>query len=68
MFDIRTAPIEELLKDKRECEEDIALCQKAIQHGIVSRREVGVQSRINANKTIVAMIEAELARRSREAG
>ena len=62
--DIRKIPTAELLEDRRASEADIMVCQTALAAGITQHRDgLPVQQRLDANRKIVAAIDAELARR-----
>jgi len=66
-MDITTIPTQELLDDKAESLADIEVCELALLHNIVSYSRGSVQYRLDTNRDIVAVIDAELARRAFDA-
>jgi hypothetical protein len=62
---IQEIPIEELLKDRKESEEDIIICERALSliPPIENYSGGKVQDRLDTNKRIVSMINEELERR-----
>ena len=67
---IEDFPIEELQTDRAESVADIQLCQRALGEGVetYSDGKNSVQYRLAVNERIVRIIDAELDRRSKEAG
>jgi len=61
-MNIKEIPLQELLKDKDESLEDIAICAKAIRLN-VKYSGGSIQDRLDTNKRIVEKINNELARR-----
>jgi hypothetical protein len=66
-MDIKSIPTNELIEDMAASESDIRLCEYAILQGVKEYTNGSVEYRLEANKKIVAAIEAELERRKAEA-
>lgn len=64
-FDITKAPDAELLIDLAESIADIKICELALLHSIETYSGGRVAERLEGNRNIVEMIEAELSRRAR---
>jgi hypothetical protein len=71
MPDLSHIPLQELYDDRRDSLEDIALCQQAIDEGIFTYthgdEEHSVQKRLDTNRAIIDVIDAELKRRPQAA-
>jgi hypothetical protein len=64
MTDLAKLTTRELYKDLEETDDDIANCQKAVDMGILEYGDgFSVAERLEANRDIAAIIEAELERR-----
>jgi hypothetical protein len=68
MADIQALPLKELVNDWTESVNDIRLCEVALSRGITEYNGRDVKSRLERNKQIKAMIDAELERRKIAAG
>lgn len=59
-------PLSELQSDLQDSIEDIEICSRALAVGVTHHRDgLSVQYRIDRNRQIIEVIEAELGRRSR---
>lgn len=67
MFDIKTASIEELLKDKANAEDSLQFGKLMWQRGIRKVDDMSLAYAISVDEQVIAMIDAELERRAREA-
>lgn len=65
MTDITKISKDELEKDLKESNEDIANCEKALAHGIKIYSEGYVEERLEVNKKCVEVITKELNRRAK---
>ncbi len=63
MTQIDNIPADELLRDRRESIEDISFCNLALMRGVTHYSGGSVQDRINVNRMIVVLIDAELDKR-----
>lgn len=69
MADITKIPAHELLADMEASEKDIAVCQKALELGVVTYgNNESVERRIAINRAIIRDINEEIARRGAEMG
>jgi hypothetical protein len=67
MTDITTIPMEELLEDRAASAIDIAVCKRALALGVLEYGKGGsVQERLEGNRMIIEVIDAEIARRKNE--
>ena len=66
MTDIATIPTGELVTDLRDSLLDIEICKRALAAGVTHYTGGAVQYRLDRNRQIVEVIEAELARRDLE--
>lgn len=65
-FDISVITEEELRRDLKEIQDDIAACEAGLAWGVtVSRSGRSVKARLGTNRHIVEMITAELIRREK---
>lgn len=67
MKDIKTIPIDELIKDRVESIADSEICRIAIRQGILNYSGGSVQDRLEVNEMIVIKINSELKRRATNA-
>lgn len=63
MADLSKLTVEEMVKDRDECEEDIFMCNLGLMAGIKDDGTRPLTERISMNKAIIAVIDGELARR-----
>ena len=63
MVDITTIPTDTLEKDLRESENDISICQLALDNGINNYSGGLVEERLKSNRHFVDVITKELGRR-----
>lgn len=64
MINLSRLTVSEMIKDKAETLEDIAVCKKALLLGITTYGEgESTAERLRVNKEILATIKAELLRR-----
>lgn len=64
MFDIKTASIEALLKDKTEAEETLRFSTLMWQRGIRNVDGMSLRHNISVDERVIAMIDAEMEQRS----
>jgi hypothetical protein len=64
MVDITTIPTDTLEKDLRESENDISICQLALDNGINNYSGGLVEERLKSNRHFVEVIMKELGRRA----
>jgi len=64
MTDITKIPLEELHADRLASANDVLLCQKALALGVDTYNGESTQKRLDVNAAIVAMVDAELERRT----
>jgi hypothetical protein len=67
-MDIKLIPDDELIADRQASLEDIVACEAALKIGYMQHRDgSSVQDRLESNRRIVTMIDAEIQRRLAEA-
>ena len=63
MKDIKTKPMHELVKDLKDSNINIKVCEFALSIGVLQWSGGSVQERLGDNKHFVRVIEAEIERR-----
>jgi hypothetical protein len=67
MAKLSEIPTDEMIKDRSECVSDIDICTRALAMNITHHRDgLSVQYRIDANRKMIEVIDAELERRKVE--